>query len=357
LPKPEILTGSPDHDHSVARCFGPSGRQHWVRAAREAEGHGVTWKHVSGATLSNLKCPTHDGPLYQTTRVWRNSTWTVIPAEVVKKAAASKRAEKQVAIQRKLDAGTHKYARDLQPGDIIETAGRKLRGGKVVEVEKIGGKIRITISRTREAVVKGYLYHGTHKPGEVETRARLLEQLTDTTDVSGTTLCVVDVNLHRWAAWHPNKVDTFTGWAVEHAGSALAELWNNEVNRWTRFIETGPRPVVQGRYELDDHFDGRKQKEAAEWVASKAQADLCLQIALDRLVLHTGSAATSAEEVNSVDTYKIVRFFKDDRPKQTIETGLTREAAQAHCNDASTHGDGWFDGFEKEAPTSVEVSS
>lgn len=47
-------------------------------------------------------------------------------------------------------------------------------------------------------------------------------------------------------------------------------------------------------------------------------------------------------------TYKIVRFYRDDRPKKTIKTGLTLEEAQAHCNDESTHGADWFDGYESE---------
>jgi hypothetical protein len=54
------------------------------------------------------------------------------------------------------------------------------------------------------------------------------------------------------------------------------------------------------------------------------------------------------KEVN-VDTYKIVRFFSDDRPRQTRKTGLSLEEAQAHCNDPDTRKDGeWFDGYESE---------
>ena len=46
-------------------------------------------------------------------------------------------------------------------------------------------------------------------------------------------------------------------------------------------------------------------------------------------------------------TYKIVRFkYGEDR--ETRETGLTLEEAQKHCNDESTHGDGWFDGYTEE---------
>jgi len=62
--------------------------------------------------------------------------------------------------------------------------------------------------------------------------------------------------------------------------------------------------------------------------------------------------------------YKIIRFYTDanygNRTKRTIETGLTLEQAQAHCNDPETssstcasaaskritrrNGD-WFDGY------------
>ena len=61
--------------------------------------------------------------------------------------------------------------------------------------------------------------------------------------------------------------------------------------------------------------------------------------------------------------YKIVRFFFGPRPKRTIESGLTLEEAQDHCNDpetssstctssrrkAYTRANGpWFDGYEEE---------
>jgi hypothetical protein len=50
---------------------------------------------------------------------------------------------------------------------------------------------------------------------------------------------------------------------------------------------------------------------------------------------------------NDEATYSIVRFrFKGD--SEVIETGLTLEEAQEHCNDPSTSGDGWFDGYRAE---------
>lgn len=48
-----------------------------------------------------------------------------------------------------------------------------------------------------------------------------------------------------------------------------------------------------------------------------------------------------------METYKIIRFrFKG--PRSVIKRGLTLEEAQEHCNDPSTRGDGWFDGYTEE---------
>jgi hypothetical protein len=49
-----------------------------------------------------------------------------------------------------------------------------------------------------------------------------------------------------------------------------------------------------------------------------------------------------------METFKITRFIFNG-PKRTIATGLTLEEAQAHCNRADTHGEGWFDGYEEES--------
>ena len=50
----------------------------------------------------------------------------------------------------------------------------------------------------------------------------------------------------------------------------------------------------------------------------------------------------------SMKTYKIIRMYQDDRPTKTIKTGLTLEEAQEHCQDPSTSGEGWFDGYNGE---------
>jgi hypothetical protein len=53
---------------------------------------------------------------------------------------------------------------------------------------------------------------------------------------------------------------------------------------------------------------------------------------------------------DEMPTYKIVRFFQDvNKASEVIETGLTLEEAQGHCNDPDTSGDGWFDGYREES--------
>ena len=63
-------------------------------------------------------------------------------------------------------------------------------------------------------------------------------------------------------------------------------------------------------------------------------------------------------------SYKIIRFFyEDDVPNRTIETGLTLDEAQEHCQDEETSASTctervglkrteqfgkWFDGYEEE---------
>jgi hypothetical protein len=46
-------------------------------------------------------------------------------------------------------------------------------------------------------------------------------------------------------------------------------------------------------------------------------------------------------------SYSIYRFEQDGR-RYLVYEGLSLEEAQAHCNDESTHGDRWFDGYEEE---------
>lgn len=55
-----------------------------------------------------------------------------------------------------------------------------------------------------------------------------------------------------------------------------------------------------------------------------------------------------AGEDEDAPTFKIVRFYRDDRPSEDMQTGLTREEAKAHCSSPMSKGEGWFDGFTEE---------
>jgi hypothetical protein len=45
--------------------------------------------------------------------------------------------------------------------------------------------------------------------------------------------------------------------------------------------------------------------------------------------------------------YRIVRM-RLHGDNETVQTGLTLEEAQTHCQREDTHGDGWFDGYEEQ---------
>ena len=50
-------------------------------------------------------------------------------------------------------------------------------------------------------------------------------------------------------------------------------------------------------------------------------------------------------------TYSIIRFYAPHRneEKEIIDTGLTLEEAQEHCNDPDAREEGeWFDGYTEE---------
>jgi len=57
-----------------------------------------------------------------------------------------------------------------------------------------------------------------------------------------------------------------------------------------------------------------------------------------------------------MDSYRIVRFYADNRERRVLQTGLTLEEAQDHCNDPETSSrttttdsepGTWFDGYEE----------
>lgn len=47
------------------------------------------------------------------------------------------------------------------------------------------------------------------------------------------------------------------------------------------------------------------------------------------------------------ETYRIIRYTFGER-KEIQQTGLTLKEAQAYCRGEDTHGEGWFDGYERE---------
>ena len=48
------------------------------------------------------------------------------------------------------------------------------------------------------------------------------------------------------------------------------------------------------------------------------------------------------------DTYRIVRRYRIGEGLDVIREGLSLQQAQEHCEDPGTHGEGWFDSYEKE---------
>lgn len=53
-------------------------------------------------------------------------------------------------------------------------------------------------------------------------------------------------------------------------------------------------------------------------------------------------------------SYKIVRFYADDRTSKVVKHGLTLDEAQAHCHRNDTQGDGWFDGYTEETSSNCQ---
>lgn len=60
-------------------------------------------------------------------------------------------------------------------------------------------------------------------------------------------------------------------------------------------------------------------------------------------------AQQHADRLNGETALYVIKRFSQSRPAWIVESGLTLEEAQAHCNDPSTSGDGWFDGYERDA--------
>ncbi len=50
-------------------------------------------------------------------------------------------------------------------------------------------------------------------------------------------------------------------------------------------------------------------------------------------------------ETEAPRCFRIIRFRFKGSPR-TIKSNLTEAEAQAHCSKESTHGNGWFDGYD-----------
>ena len=48
------------------------------------------------------------------------------------------------------------------------------------------------------------------------------------------------------------------------------------------------------------------------------------------------------------ETYKVIRFYRDERQKEVIATGLSLFEARLHCKDPKTNTDTSFDGYDAE---------
>lgn len=56
---------------------------------------------------------------------------------------------------------------------------------------------------------------------------------------------------------------------------------------------------------------------------------------------------TNSNKGKTMQKYKIIRFYFSGS-NEIIKKGLSLEDAQAHCRREDTHGEGWFDGYEKQ---------
>jgi hypothetical protein len=56
---------------------------------------------------------------------------------------------------------------------------------------------------------------------------------------------------------------------------------------------------------------------------------------------------TNSNQGKTMQKYKIIRFYFSGS-NEIIKKGLSLEDAQAHCRREDTHGEGWFDGYEKQ---------
>jgi hypothetical protein len=106
------------------------------------------------------------------------------------------------------------------------------------------------------------------------------------------------------------------------------------------------------RYLRDDHGEALDDR-AVIRTTDKTYRDLqeCVHIGQPGHLYVTDpiTGSTRVAEVSiEPETYRIERFYADDRHSEIIVRGLTLAQAQAHCRRDDTRGPGWFDGYNQE---------
>lgn len=129
----------------------------------------------------------------------------------------------------------------------------------------------------------------------------------------------------------------------------LGLIYRYDEGRTDTLFVTAPLPTTCRYCGMDLRFDG------GAWV-DHTDGDVCSgndnldnenepHVPMDDEV---PAGRFGGNEDEDETTYKVIRFFQDGRSREVQERGLTLAEAQEHCNDPSTKGDGWFDGYEAE---------
>jgi len=286
----ETITGTPDHTYGIGRCGTVAG------------GHGVTWKHKTGASLANVRCPQHGYALSQTTRNWKGGyEWTVIPpAQIAEIAKAANDAKRDDRIAKKA-AGDYTALRDLKPGQLYVVRGQSktVISGKVIEVEKVGSKTRVTVSRTYSDVVTGNGWYLQHRIGDEYVRRA--ESLTHTFESPSSTLVITGEKLTQtWSyktwtvgieARHGREAEPFAGWAVEQP-QCVVELWASTVRRLREQLSSSTGvSVVRYSRETDENYKVRLSETRKREATRRSSIETQLEKAEERLLVHTGSVS------------------------------------------------------------------
>lgn len=102
----------------------------------------------------------------------------------------------------------------------------------------------------------------------------------------------------------------------------------------------------------DDVSEGFEYGTASEAIAEASKRDEPMAVMARTYVYDDSEVVWTSTGDNTWPpeddkTYQIVRFHMN-APREVIETGLSLDEAQEHCNRDDTRGEGWFDGYEEE---------